>query len=471
MPDGAGVADPSRELRIDLRFARALLLLALALVAIYGSDVARHVPVYGPLDEFFHTAYVQKIADRGHPPVVGRDAIILGLGQKAPTPFTTVIRGLDHPYDPTQGTHVTPVFPDGTVFPQTEAIQPPLYYVAMTPVALVVPWSQRVLVMRLFGTLFVMIAVLLLYLAVRVVSPHRPLAAGLAAAILGSMGGVTSELSQVQNDALLLPLCVATFWLLARDLRARHAGFALPVVAGATVVTQLIAAPAAALAVLTALWFDAELRAMPWRSLGALRRVAARIGAAAILVAPWMVFNLWEYHWFWPIARSGSGAATAPSTRNLGLLRHSVQLLQTAGLQVFSGLWAQLWPLRDNVTPSDLRPAPVLVLAAALAVIVSLRSGSAVRERLRLGYWAAVAVVSFVGVFVVLIANAISAGGSPDFIARYFVAFAAAYAAFVGTAVAGVSTSRPWVARGCATALALVLAWQLLDVAYPSLVG
>ncbi len=90
------------------------------------------------------------------------------------------------------------------------------------------------LVMRLLGTAFVMLAVVLLYAAVREVSPHRPLAAGLAAAILGSMAGVTGMLSQVQNDALLLPLCVATFWLLARDLRRRRSGLLLPLVAGAS---------------------------------------------------------------------------------------------------------------------------------------------------------------------------------------------------------------------------------------------
>ena len=35
----------------------------------------------------------------GQPPIVGRDRIILGLGQKRPTPDDVVIRGLDHPYD------------------------------------------------------------------------------------------------------------------------------------------------------------------------------------------------------------------------------------------------------------------------------------------------------------------------------------------------------------------------------------
>src|ERR1700710_2301276 len=144
--------------RIDLVLARALLFLGLALVAIYGQDVARNIPVYGPLDEIFHVAYVQKIADSGHPPVVGQ-GLIIGEGQKPPTPHDVVIGGLDHPIDPATGKHVAPVFPDGTTFPQNEAIQPPLYYLAMTPIALLVPWSQRVLVMRLPGAAVVVFAV------------------------------------------------------------------------------------------------------------------------------------------------------------------------------------------------------------------------------------------------------------------------------------------------------------------------
>ena len=56
---------PLGHARADLRIAQALLALALALVAIYGSDVARNIPVYGPLDEIFHVAYVQKLADSG----------------------------------------------------------------------------------------------------------------------------------------------------------------------------------------------------------------------------------------------------------------------------------------------------------------------------------------------------------------------------------------------------------------------
>ncbi len=458
--------DPPETSRVDLSIARALLALALLLVAVYGTGVARHVPVYGPLDEIYHTGYVQQLADSGRPPIVGRDHIILGLGQTRPNPDFVVIRGLDHPYDVKSGKHVTPVFPDGTVFEQNEAIQPPLYYVLMTPVALLVPWSHRVLVMRLLGTAFVMLAVLLLYAAVREVSPHRPLAAGLAAAIMGSMAGITSMLSQVQNDALLLPLCVATFWLLARDLRRRRSGLYLPLVAGASAVTQLIAAPAAVVVVLAAIWGEARLRNGAWRLRAGRRLIAARIGALALPVLPWIAFNLHEYRWFWPIARSAvAGAPAAPHNWRL------VELLPLAGVDVFSGLWLQLWPLHDGGTPADSRPSVVIAIVIAVALILALRSGVLLRERLRLGYWAAVMVVSFASVYLVLSANAASVGGTPDFVARYFVAFGAAYAAFAGTAVTLVGTGRPWVARGCACGLALLLAWQMLDLAYPWLVG
>jgi hypothetical protein len=457
-------------LRVDLTIARALLVIALALVAIYGSDVARHVPVYGPLDEIFHVGYVEKIVESGHPPVVGRDGLILGLGQKRPAPSDVVIRGLDHPYDAARQHHVTPVFPDGTTFPQNEAIQPPLYYTMMAPIALVVPWSHRVLVMRLFGTFFVMCAVLLLYLAVRVVSPHRPLAAGLAAAILGSMSGVISMLSQVQNDSLLLPLCVATFWLLARDLRSRRSGLLLPFVGGLSAVTQLIAGPAGVVAVLVALRTDARLRAVSWRSRAGARLIGARVGAYALPILPWVAFNIWKYHWLWPTAQTASGAA-GPSAQNYGLIRHFIEYLPVAGIDVFSGLWLQLWPLRGGGTPADVRPPAVLAIVTGVAIVLALRSGQLVRERLRLGYWAGVAIVSFASVLVVVLANAASVGGAPDFTARYFVAFAAAYAGFVGTAVACVGVGHVLVSRACACGLALVLVWQMLDVAYPWVAG
>lgn len=439
-----------------------MLVLALALVGIYGSDVARHVPVYGPIDEFFHVAYVQKIADSGHPPVVGT-GLILGLGQKPPASGDVVIRGLDHPYDPKLKRHVAPVFPDGTSFPQNEAIQAPLYYVALAPIALFVPWSQRVLVMRLAGTAFVMLAVLMLYAAVREVSPHRPLAAGLAAAILGTMTGLTSLLSQVQNDALLLPICVAMFWLLARDLRRRRSGLMLPFVAGATVLTHLVAGPAAVVAVL--LGVGADWRLVSWRSREAVRLVSSRLATFALPLLPWVAFNLYKYSWFWPIGGSVTGGG-APATRNIGLVRHSVELLHSAAMGVFGSLWLQLWP-----GGTDARPSVVIAAAGFAALIVALCSGELLRERRRLGFWAGVAIVSFLGAFIVLLANAISVGGAPDFVGRYFAAFAAAYAAFIATAVASMSSRHPWVVRGCSCGIALALAWQMLDVAYPWAVG
>jgi hypothetical protein len=212
---------------------------------------------------------------------------------------------------------------------------------------------------------------------------------------------------------------------------------------------------------------DARLVDGGWRSREGRRLIAARLGALALPVLPWVAFNLREYHWLWPVARdagSGGGPAVAHSWR-------LVELLPLAGVDVFSGLWLQLWPLHDGGTPADSRPSVVIAIAIAVALILALRSGVLLRERLRLGYWVAVMLVSFASVYLVLSANAASVGGTPDFIARYFVAFGAAYAAFAGTAVTLVGAGRPWVTRGCACGLALLLAWQMLDLAYPWLVG
>ena len=113
----------------------------------------------------------------------------------------------------------------------------------------------------------------------------------------------------------------------------------------------------------------------------------------------------------------------------------------------------------------------MIACAGFAALIVGLYSGELLRERRRLGFWGGVALVSFVSTFVVLLANAASVGGQPDFVARYFVAFAAAYAALIGTAVASMAGSRVWLTRGCVGAVSLGLVWQMLDTAYPWLVG
>jgi hypothetical protein len=185
-------------------------------------------------------------------------------------------------------------------------------------------------------------------------------------------------------------------------------------------------------------------------------------------VLPWVAFNLYEYQWLWPIAR---GTAGGPTTNNPGLVRHFVELLHTAAIAVIGSLWLQIWPLQNNFSTTDLRPPTVIAAAGGVALVAALWSGGLLRERRRLAFWAGVTFVSFLSVFLVLLANASSVGGAPDFVARYFVAFGAAYAAFVGTAVAGISDSRPWLVRGCSCGVALVLAWLMLDLAYPGLVG
>jgi hypothetical protein len=189
----------------------------------------------------------------------------------------------------------------------------------------------------------------------------------------------------------------------------------------------------------------------------------------AIPISPWVLFNLYEYRWLWPIATSGPGTAAAP--RNFALLHRLLELLHAAAFGVFGSLWLQIWPLRNGVVTTDVRAGTVLAAAAFVALIAGLWTGEVLRERRRYAFWVGAALVSFAGAFVVLVGNAASVGGEPDFVARYFCAFAAAYAALTGTAIGSIAANRPWIVRGASCGVALVLAWLMLDIAYGNYAG
>ena len=106
---------------------------------------------------------------------------------------------------------------------QGEAIEPPLYYYLLAPVAWFTHGSDKIYALRIAerraqcdrraGAL---------PHAARGCCHAKPLAAGLAAVILASFTGITHLLSQVQNDALLLPVCVALMWTFLHDIERRQ---------------------------------------------------------------------------------------------------------------------------------------------------------------------------------------------------------------------------------------------------------
>ena len=124
-------------------------------------------------------------------------------------------------------------------------------------------------------------------------------------------------------------------------------------------------------------------------------------------------------------------------------VRHTIELLHTAGYDVFSAASGCRSGRCARRVPDRSAALGVLAIAGGSALVVGARPGELLRERLRLGFWGAVALSRSSARLLVLLANAASVGASPDFVARYFVAFAAAYAAL------SAPRWRPWRAAGC----------------------
>ena len=135
-------------------------------------------------------------------------------------------RGERRVVEPARALRLSGRFLHGFPAASAGALQAPLYYYALAPIARAVDSHRTVFALRMASVAFLLVAVLFTYLAVRVSAPERPLAAGLAAIVLGTMSGLTFVLSQVQNCALLIAMFAVVYWLMWREFRnaARDTG-------------------------------------------------------------------------------------------------------------------------------------------------------------------------------------------------------------------------------------------------------
>ncbi len=183
---------------------------------------------------------------------------------------------------------------------------------------------------------------------------------------------------------------------------------------------------------------------------------------------PWIAFNLHEYRWLWPIARDAVGrrpdrraqleARRAPAA---GGRRRVLGPLAAALAAARRGHPGRLAPVggdraRDRRRADRRRCAPASSCASACASATGERSCSC-RSRA---------------------STSCSPRTPPRSAARPTSSLAtsspsrAAYAALRRHGRRRRSaTGRPWVARGCACGLALLLVWQMLDLAYPGWSG
>jgi hypothetical protein len=418
-------------------------IVAILLAMSTGAAHAFHQPVYGPIDEVSHTAYAFHVGKYGVPPVLGRDRAFIGRHGVA-----LGARDVDIP-EPQKAGSPIPIGPNG-VFGQPEAIQAPLYYYLVAPLTWFSSGTPAVIAMRLAGVVMVMVGVLLAFVAVIELTGDA-LAAGFAAMVLATLNGVTDFLSQVQNDALLLPLGGALFWLFWRGLRSRTLTWPLVLVSAALAVTHVVAIPLAAVAVIVV--GALEIQRIPARLPGVL--VRALVAAVPLLV--WLASNVVRYGSLFP-----RDVTAAP-----GLFDHNNhQVLQLPGLAypvlnaIIGGAYLYI---QASPYGADYRPLSILipVVLIGTGLVCAFRSE---RSRRALGYAYAMVAITLVTTFLGVAASLIGTGGdlAAMQVHRYYMPTYFAGACLAGIAAGGLSETL-WLRRSILLVIPLIMIYWAIN--------
>jgi hypothetical protein len=409
-----------------------------------GGAHAFHQPVYGPIDEVSHTAYAFHVAKYGVPPVLGRDRAFIG---RHGAPLGS--RDVDIP-QPEKASSPVPIGLNG-VFGQPEAIQPPLYYYIVAPAAWFSQGTPAVIAMRLAGVLMVMISVLLAFVAVLELTGDA-LSAGFAAIVLATLNGITDFLSQVQNDALLLPLGGALFWLLWRGLQRRRLTWPLVLVAAALSITHVVTIPLAALAVVVL--GVLEVRRTPAH----LRGVLVKAVVAGLPLLAWLASNVVRYGSLFP--HDVSAAPSPLFTHNNDQLLHLHELAYPVLNAIIGGAYLYI---QASPYGADYRPLTILipVVLIGTGLVCAFRP-----ERMRrgLGYAYLMVGISVVTIFLSVAASLIGTGGdlAAMQIHRYYMPTYFAGACLAGIAAGGLS-STVWLRRTILLVLPLIMVYWALN--------
>jgi hypothetical protein len=277
------------------------------------------------------------------------------------------------------------------------------------------------------------------------------LAGGFAAMVLASMAGITDFLSQVQNDALLLPLGGALFWLVARGLLRRRLTWPLAACGSALAITQVVGVPLAAAALIAV--GAVEVRHARTR----LGPVALRIAVAAIPLAGWVASNISRYGTLLP--RNVTASATYFQHDNEQIL-HLHEYAFTVFNSIMGGAYLHLYA---SPYGADYRPLSILmpVVMIGTGLVCAYRSQ---RTRLALGYSYAMAGASMTIIFLADAASLISTGGDMAALAihRYYMPTFFAGACLAGIAAGGLS-ARPWTRRALMLAIPLILGYWAVN--------
>lgn len=262
---------------------RVLVAVQLAAILLAGVSTAARFPVWALVDEAAHFDYVQAIAEDGRLPVLDEDRVhaeVLAIDEGVyPAPARV------------------PASERGLFGRSYEGFQPPLAYALATPVY-AVPSNHETKLrgLRALGVVLLGAAVLLAWLLARRVVPDAPLVAFSGALTFLLWPGVVVRAVTFSNAGLELVMGAALSLALWRALTERSERWLVVsgVLTGAALLTKLTL-----LAFLPAL----AVVCVAFLRRGRVRAVAAAACIPALMLAPWVAFNLHTYG-----SATGSGA-------------------------------------------------------------------------------------------------------------------------------------------------------------------
>lgn len=261
----------------------------MALALVRGVFWSAATPVWSPIDEMAHFGYAQSLGDGRGIPVIGTDLISTDVIIAAKHSPIADFRG--EPYQPTPEDALW-----GPARHQYEATAGPIPYVYLATayvVAAPAGLTGQILAMRIAAAALVLAVIALTWTLARRLFPASPPVWLVAAALVTVVNSFA--FGAVTNDSAAVALALASLLTLLRALDDRGSlrGVAIAgLVLGAAILTKgtvLVVAPVMLVVVVT--WIR-DVRP----SAGRIARMLVTYSAlAAIVLAPWLIWNLATY--------------------------------------------------------------------------------------------------------------------------------------------------------------------------------
>jgi hypothetical protein len=420
---------------------RALVAIQFATLLVIAVATVARFPVWALVDEAAHFDYVQWIAEDGRLPVLDED------------PVHTEVLAIDEGVYP--GPPRLPAEERGLFGRSYEGFQPPLAHLVATPVyAAAGDHERKVRALRALGVALLGVAVWLTWLLARRVVPEAPLAPFSLALTFFLWPGVVVRAGTFSNAALEIALGAAlalALWRASSERSERWlvAAGALTGAALLTKLTMLAFVPALAMVGF------AFLREGRWRA------VAAAGALPAVIVAPWVIFNLGEYG-----APTGSDEVQAlmEPTLNPDRIDYGPGDLPGKHVALLNGILPDEWWV-EFLSTAKRRLRDVLVgLVIALPLLAAVRMPSVERRR------ALAVLVLPLAAGILLMSVSLLAENWDAFYPRYLYGALPGFAVFAGLALMRALGERALFWSSGALTLLLLALWVHLSGVTPATV-